>query len=191
MIDRNNLSELYSDISGRTDNMNLQHTNTVKPKIDIINFMFCLPIALQLTVIVGFLIVLVNYFTQITNASNIAIVLPSIVLLLLAWVGISAASLINISNRLSGAAVSNGIFLLLYAISAAPLAQMMFNIYRHNEGSVSILPFISMLLIENIIVIRILLLIIDSKKMSDTTKKAFFIALVVFCVLVTIINSIL
>jgi hypothetical protein len=193
MIDRSNLSDLYPNVSGRTDNMNNQTAITrPEPKKDtIVSFRLISIVAGSMTFSVGFFMVMLNYFASIINAGNIITFLPMIAIMLIAWVGTSAILLRGVANQLYKIGVSVIVFLFIYLLSLAPIAQLTFNLYRHiNDGMVDILPFIMLLFVENTIFVALILALTVNNKMSSHAKRVYLVLLLIFCAIVTMFSNI-
>jgi hypothetical protein len=188
MIDRSKLSELYPKVKIQSN------TNRVKSDNISVNVIFghALIIAMQLALVVAMFIVMVNYFIQIINTFNIINLLPMITILLLAWVVFLVVILASVSNRLQKTVVSNSMFLVVYLLCVAPVAQLIFNLYRHfNHGLVDILPFVGLLFVENLTFVPTILLIMNNEKVSTKSKTTWLIILIIFCAFITYINGII
>jgi len=184
MIDRSRLYKLYPDARTKYG----IKTKSISVKI---TFWSALSIAILLTLSVATFMVMVNYFMQIINAGNIINLLPMITILLIAWVVLLVVILTSVLNRLEKTFVNNAMFLMVYILCVAPVAQLIFNLYRYfNHGLVDILPFVGLLFVENIIFVPIILLLMNNENISTKPKTIWLIILIMFCALITYVNSI-
>ncbi len=187
MIDRSKLAELYPNATTRVYNAN-DKANIISAKKIIVS---AVSIAVLLTLSVATFMVMINYFMQIINEFNIISLLPMIAILLIAWVGMITAILMSVSKKLDKIAVTDTTFLITYGLLVLPVAQLTFNLYRHfNNGLVDVLPFIGLLLIENLLFIPTILLLLNNDKIVNKSKVILLVIMIMFCVLITYVNSI-
>lgn len=187
MKDRSKLAELYPKAIKKKYSIS-NETAIISLKIIMES---AISIAILLTLPVATFMLMINYFIQIINVFNIINLLPVIIISLIAWVGLLVAVLKGVLNKLDNIAVAYISFLIEYGLSVLPVAQLTSNLYRHfNNGYVDVLPFIGFLFIENLIFVPSILLLINNKKISSKSKVAWLIGLVIFCAIITYVNSI-
>src|SRR5476651_1264932 len=159
MNDRSELSKLYPEVKSENDNQTKPAEDiplqNYGPKLSIIHK---LSIAILLTMSFVMFVQFSNFLNQNVDVNNVVNQLSGILLILALWV-ISLVFVIFFTfTRLSDTGISKFSFLLMYAICALPVSQLIYNFYRHyNHGVVSIIPYAGMLFIENLIFVFFIL----------------------------------
>jgi hypothetical protein len=191
MVDRSDLSKLYPEVKS-------ENINQTKPVEDIpaqnyapkFGFIHSLSIAILLSMSIVMFVQFSNFLNQNVDVNNIVNQLSGILLILALWIFSLIFVIFFTFTRLNDSGISKFSFLLMYAICALPISQLIYKSYRHyNHGVVSIVPYAGMLLIENIIFVFFLLTVMNSHKMSQKIKNILLVSSIIICVLTTLIGN--
>lgn len=191
MTDRSELTKLYPSIDKRTDNLSYKPIPRLTTTYDTkLTFMYMLPIAGLLTMSVVILVLFFNLLKQTIDASNIINLLPVIVVSIILWVGLLLFVLGSVSKRLNKIGVNNVFFIIVYALCALPVSQLIYNLYsRFNNGFVDIIPYALILFVVDLIFVSSILLFMRMDKLSGGAKKGLFIVVVAIGILATVISG--
>ena len=139
-----------------------------EPKL---SFIHILSIAILLTMSIVMFVQFSNFLNQNVDVNNVVNQLSGILLILALWVVSLIFVIFFTFKRLNDTRISKFSFLLMYAICALPVSQLIYNLCRHyNHGVVSIIPYAGILFIENLIFVFFILTVMNSQKMSKKIK---------------------
>ena len=195
--DRSELSDLYPSISTRTDNVHRKNfsrvSNIIGIKVGIetkVEYKYVLAIAGFLTIPVTILVIVINFFRETINASNISNLGPLIAVSVIFWSAITYTMLSSVAKRVQQSGADYAPFLIIYSLCALPISQLIYSSYSKVHGGViDIVPFSMIILLEDIVIVFCLLTLMNNKKIPLPIRAVLLVAMVLACIIVTLANN--